>query len=91
MKILIEIIIALVCVIFGIFAFFENQKQKQELKKTKEELESLKKTSEVFAKGKRENEELVQKMHSGSNIDSANASVELMQKLSEKGKQRNSK
>lgn len=68
-----------------------NKRMKQELKEKESDLESARKQSEIYAKEKRENEELVQKMHSGNNLDSANASVELLHKLSEKGKERNSK
>lgn len=93
MKLVLFILICtVISLVFLAIAFSSaNKRIKAELKEMEDDLEIKKKQAEIYVKEKKGNEELLQKMHSDNNLDSANASLDLLQKLSEKGKQRNSK
>lgn len=61
----------------------ELKKENAEIKKSKDRLQ---KTYETKAKEQKENEKLKTEMHSGAGDDSFNASLNLLQKYSDKNK-----
>lgn len=67
----------------------DNKLQKEKLAQAEADIEKVKKQTETYTQEKKENEELIQKVNSGNDIDSFNASIDLLQKQSEKGKHRN--
>lgn len=78
---------------FGIMAFVMNAKDKKalqdELKRTQNQKTAAEEVIKNYTEAKKENEELFNEMLSGSNNDAATASLDLLHKLSEKGKDRN--
>lgn len=79
-------------IILVLYVKFEKEEKKhieEQLKQMEADTEKIKKQNEKYVQEKKENEELVQKINGANNLDSADASVELLQKLSDKGKERN--
>lgn len=79
-------------IILALYIKYEKEEQKrleESLQQMKADTEKIKKQNEKYNQEKKENEELVQKINGANNLDSADASVELLQKLSDKGKERN--
>ena len=79
-------------IILVLYVKFEKEEKKhieEQLKQMEADTEKIKKQNEKYVQEKKENEELVQKINSDNNLDAADASVELLQKLSDKGKERN--
>lgn len=81
-------ILALIFIVYLVLKF--SKEQKDELKDVEEDKEILEKQMRKYAEEKRDNEELEKKMDRSNNLDSFNASLELLQKQSSKGKNRNS-
>ena len=78
-------------IILVIYIKFEKEEKKhieEQLKQMEADTEKIKKQNEKYVQEKKENEELVQKINGANNLDSADASVKLLQKLSDKGKER---
>lgn len=67
----------------------ENKKLNEEIKEKEAENKKINDQFSKLTKEKKDNEELKQKMSAGNDIDSFNASLELLQKQSDKGKNRN--
>lgn len=79
-------------IILALYIKYEKEEQKrleESLQQMKADTEKIKKQNEKYNQEKKENEELVQKINGANNLDAADASVELLQKLSDKGKERN--
>ena len=74
--------------IASVFAFLFFHQKNKSLKEKNNQLENEvnvnKEVSKRYANAKKENEKLVQKATSGNSVDSFSASVELLQKLSDK-------
>jgi len=92
------IIIAVICFLsasIGLLVLWlkhiseEKKELEERLKQAEADTKKIKAQSEKYTEEKKENEELLQKIHSGNTLDSADASIELMQKLADKGKKRN--
>ena len=88
---LICFLIAALCLLFLYIKFSINEKKvmEEKLAQTEADIAKVKKQSEKYSQEKKENEELVQKINSSDTLASADASIELLQKLSDKGKERN--
>lgn len=71
------------------FSINEKKVMEEKLAQTEADIAKVKKQSEKYSQEKKENEELVQKINSSDTLASADASIELLQKLSDKGKERN--
>lgn len=85
------VLILLFCIFF---MWLKNEKIKRkelekQLEQTAADTEKIKKQTGKYVEVKKENEELVQQVHAGNKLDSADASIELLQKLAAKGKKRN--
>lgn len=94
MKAAIIIICVLLLIVFFLVFIIkklceENNTITNQLNTAEKKAEKYENTLNVYTKGKQKNEELRQKAHSGSD-DSFDASLQLMQKLTEKGRKRNS-
>lgn len=79
-------------IILALYIKYKKEEQKrleESLQQMKADTEKIKKQNEKYIQEKKENEELVQKINGANNLDAADASVELLQKLSDKGKERN--
>lgn len=79
-------------IILGMYANYQKKEKKEleeKLAQTEADTEKIKKQSEIYAQEMKENEELENQMHSGNTLDSFNACIQLMQKQSDKGKERN--
>ena len=94
MKVL--IIIICVLVVINLFLIFiikklceENKTITNQLNTAEKKAEKYENTLNAYTKGKQQDEELRQKAHSGSD-DSFDASLQLMRKLTDKGRKRNS-
>lgn len=94
MKVL--IIIICVLVVINLFLIFiiknlceEHAKTNVRLITAEQKAKKIENTLNAYTKGKQQDEELRQKAHSGSD-DSFDASLQLMQKLTDKGRKRNS-
>ncbi len=88
---LICFLIAALVLLFLYIKFSINEKKvmEEKLAQTEADIAKVKKQSEKYSQEKKENEELVQKINSSDTLASADASIELLQKLSDKGKERN--
>ncbi len=78
-------------IILVLYIKFEKEEKKhieEQLKQMEADTEKIKKQNEKYNQERKENEELVQKINGDNNLDAADASVELLQKLSDKGKER---
>lgn len=79
-------------IILALYIKYEKEEQKrleESLQQMKADTEKIKKQNEKYNQERKENEELVQKINGNNTLDAADASVELLQKLSDKGKERN--
>ena len=96
MKIMAIIFIAVTLLLLIALIILNSKLQKQSEKELKRELEAIeadtkkfKEQNKQYVQEKKENEELLQEINSGNSLDSFNAGLDLMQKLSQKGKHRN--
>lgn len=71
------------------YSLKEKENLEEKLAQTEADTEKVKKQMEKYSEEKKDNEELNQKINSGNDIDSFNASLEQLQKQSDKGKHRN--
>ena len=79
-------------IILVLYIKYEKEEKKhieEQLKQMEADTEKIKKQNEKYNQEMKENEELVEQIHSGNNLDSFNAAIQLMQKQSDKGKRRN--
>lgn len=79
-------------IILALYIKYEKEEQKrleESLQQMKADTEKIKKQNEKYNQERKENEYLVQKINGNNTLDAADASVELLQKLSDKGKERN--
>lgn len=81
--------ISIIIYLWGKLQKNEKKELEEKLAQTEADTAKIKRQNEKYVGEKKENEELLQEMHSGNNLDSANASIELLQKLADKGKSRN--
>lgn len=81
------------CVVLGVFAFILNKEKKkqleEELKRVQNQKNAVEEILKNYNEAKKENEELYNEMLSGNNSSAATASIDMLHKLSEKGKDRN--
>lgn len=88
------IIIGFLIMIFAIIVLcFILKLEKKKLKKAEDELESVVKQNEINASYNRENrknEEKMAEIRNGNKLDNFNSGIDLLQELSNKGKNRNS-
>lgn len=85
------IILILILILIGIIRFFtkEDKKQKEEIQAAKNRNIYLEKIILENQEKMKEYEELKKKAYSGNSTDNFDASIELLHKQTESGKQRN--
>lgn len=78
-------------VVWNMFQIEKTKRKEHEatIASLEKDIQKIKNQNDIYVQEKKENEELKQKANSNNNLDSFNASVDLLQKQSEKGKHRN--
>lgn len=74
-----------------VMGFYIKTKRQEEKKEEAEIKEKFRRAAQVYEEEKKENEKIIEKNSNISSVDDFNNSIEQLRKLSEKGRERNSK